>query len=522
MNSRYEIVHNITAHAPLGGADMHEIFITPACTAIITGYKTIDAHLNFTRNVTTRLVESYFQEIDIATGRLVFDWQASKYIPDVIGETPYSLKSWEHNPKRWLDWFHINSIQKDHLGNYLISGRHTSTIYYLSGVNGNVLWRLGGRNSDFKLLHDGYNVTFGAQHHVRWLDRNLTRISLFDNHHGHVFNNQRVQSTGMIFKLDFARKEASLERTYNSTNHIISGRKGSVQVLNDGPVPENILMGYGSEPAWTEFAADGTVLADVSFGPLYGDRDNADNYRTLKVNWTGLPSWPPRIAPGPPPRHMFSQASETFSVVLKDENSNDLSNDTIYFSWNGATEIDSWVVLGSDNTTNLNIEDHMMGQVSRTGFEESFYVGQKKYVCAVAIDEAGVVLGATSVVQMANNDRSLGPAGQYGNATDSLTTAWHEYTQQQQQQQIHKHQLAIYAGVSVSCMMIIILCLLLRSQIMAGYRCLKLKLNPGSYFPLEANAWLLNDEDGRENIDAAPTNDKSVMEHVTETPYHDA
>jgi hypothetical protein len=37
------------------------------------------------------------------------------------------------------DYFHINSVDKDDAGDYLISARHTSTVYKFSGINGTIL-----------------------------------------------------------------------------------------------------------------------------------------------------------------------------------------------------------------------------------------------------------------------------------------------------------------------------------------------------------------------------------------------
>lgn len=64
------------------------------------------------------------------------------------------------------DYFHINSITKGNDGHYLLSARHASTIYKINGTGGTVIWRLGGKRSDFVL---GPNVTFGFQHHARYM-----------------------------------------------------------------------------------------------------------------------------------------------------------------------------------------------------------------------------------------------------------------------------------------------------------------------------------------------------------------
>jgi hypothetical protein len=82
-----------------------------------------------------------------------------------------------HNSSDALDYFHINSVDRSRSsGSYLISGRHTSTIYKINGTTGSIIWRLGGPLSNFTLQP---GVEFGFQHHARFLssDRDTETIS---------------------------------------------------------------------------------------------------------------------------------------------------------------------------------------------------------------------------------------------------------------------------------------------------------------------------------------------------------
>jgi hypothetical protein len=62
-------------------------------------------------------------------------------------------------------------------GNYLISSRHCQTIYKID-KNGNIVWRLGGKMSNFTAKGD--DTEFHWQHHVRWRTAE-TQISVFDD-----------------------------------------------------------------------------------------------------------------------------------------------------------------------------------------------------------------------------------------------------------------------------------------------------------------------------------------------------
>ena len=49
------------------------------------------------------------------------------------------------------DYFHINSVKLDTDGNLLVSSRHTWTVYKVNRTTGAIIWRLGGKKSDFAL-----------------------------------------------------------------------------------------------------------------------------------------------------------------------------------------------------------------------------------------------------------------------------------------------------------------------------------------------------------------------------------
>lgn len=101
-----------------------------------------------------------FREIDLATGRTNFEW----FTTGRISEMESSAAPPKHGdlagpwPSAW-NWLHPNSLDKDREGNYMLSGRFTDTIYKIDPA-GNIVWRLGGKNSTFRL--DGFN--FSKQH----------------------------------------------------------------------------------------------------------------------------------------------------------------------------------------------------------------------------------------------------------------------------------------------------------------------------------------------------------------------
>lgn len=108
---------------------------------------------------------------------VLFSWSALDYLdPADSYATPGSTGTSESDP--W-DWFHINSVDKDAAGNYLVSSRHMHAVYYVSGASGEVLWTLGGNNSSFTSTSDDANATtFYWQHDARWRANQTVRDPL--------------------------------------------------------------------------------------------------------------------------------------------------------------------------------------------------------------------------------------------------------------------------------------------------------------------------------------------------------
>ena len=120
--------------------DIHEFKITPRNTALMTTSRQI-------RVKGRRVLEGGIQEVDIKTGRVLFEWHSI----DHVAARRVVLPPARRIPGRIFDYFHVNSIEIDHDGNLLVSARNTHTIYKISRRTGKILWRLGGKRSDFTL-----------------------------------------------------------------------------------------------------------------------------------------------------------------------------------------------------------------------------------------------------------------------------------------------------------------------------------------------------------------------------------
>lgn len=313
------------------------------------------------------IFDSIFQEVDLVSGELIFEWHASKFYD--VEESLAPLNGDGVSPEKAFDFFHINSIDKDAEGNYLISSRYMCAVACVSHVDGAILWQLGGESNSFEDLSDGAATDISWNHHAAWY-QNKT-LTLFDNgSNGH--QKTAKFSRGLMVDLDLDDMTATLVQAYVAPQKFLSPSQGSVQVLSNG----NVLVGWGHVPAFTEFSMDGEVLCDTHIGPVNFDTFGfVKNYRTFKYNWVGKPKTLPDVAMRP-------------------------KQNSLFVSWNGATEVAKWVLQSGPKAQDdgHNFREHFT--VMKSTFETQLMVpkGAELYVRAVALDINGKVLAYSPAV----------------------------------------------------------------------------------------------------------------------------
>ncbi|KAI4725071.1 hypothetical protein E4T49_07185 [Aureobasidium sp. EXF-10728] len=378
LDHNYNVAYNLTTKNLTVGGDIHEIELTDDGTALMTAYEPIKYNLTAYDIEDGWLADSLFEEVDIATNDLIFSWRASEHIAlNASYADPGATGISQDSP---YDFFHINSIEKDDSGNYLISARHTHGLYYINGTNGDIIWSLGGKNNDFEDKSNGQATNFAWQHDARWRNTNLTELTLFDNGAADWVKTEN-ETRGLWLSLNYDDMSVSLKQDYISPEGILSISQGSVQVLSNG----NVFMGYGSNGAFIEYTNDGQAIWDVQFGII--GNSSVQSYRAYKQNWQGFPGWNPSIA----------------------ATGNGTDNTTVYMSWNGATEIKQWTILASNSSSSLSTADDIWKNVTKTGFETNVTVGTNaRYIRAAALNADGQVLGATDIVDV--NDGTFSTA----------------------------------------------------------------------------------------------------------------
>jgi hypothetical protein len=331
--------------------DHHEFLITPEDTALITIYSKVPMDLSGVGGPVDGLVlDGIVQELDIQSGKLIFEWHSLDHIG--LEESMYEPSA---ELKGAFDYFHINSIDPMPGGYLLISARRTSAVYKVDRKTGEIIWRLGGKYSDFDM---GAGVRTALQHDARYNSDGT--ITIFDN--GNV--NRVDQSRGIVVEVDEDKMSATLVGEYTHPDKILAATQGNLQVLPNG----NVFVGWGSEPFYSEFGQDGKLLYDASFP------SQVESYRAFRFPWKGQPEDRPAVV---------AEAGPDDGV-------------TIYISWNGATEVDTWQVLAGGSPDKL----EPAGSATRRGFETTVTLSTSEpYVAVEARDGSGRVLGTSEAVE---------------------------------------------------------------------------------------------------------------------------
>lgn len=226
----------------------------------------------------------------------------------------------------------------------------------------------------------------------------LILSSIITNNISYIQSSDPI-SRGALIRLDFDAMTATLVHNYRAPSQIAAFRKGSMQVLPNA----NVILGFGNQPAFTEYAANGTILWDVKMGPVMAgyDRETADNYRSLKVDWVGRPWWGPKIGAGP----VVGNATDTMDFANGSVKSwEGVRNETVYLSWNGATEVKRWMTFAGDHPLELDDMAALFATVNKTGFETGMFVGDDsnstRYIRAVALNKDDDMMQATPILDM--------------------------------------------------------------------------------------------------------------------------
>jgi hypothetical protein len=169
-----------------------------------------------------------------------------------------------------------------------------------------------------------------------------------------------------VLRINLQNKTATFIRSFVTPKPLLAASQGDLQPLSDG----DWFAGWGQEPYFSEFSAAGQLLFDAHLPPAY------QSFTVLKYPWSANPYKPPRLG----------VRTETSGLS------------TAYVSWNGATQVASWQLLGGSTPTTL---EPLGPQAAKTSFETAIPIpGHPAYVAVQAFSENGELLGHTGYVKL--------------------------------------------------------------------------------------------------------------------------
>ena len=297
------------------------------------------------------VVDNVVQEVDLATGLVLFEWHSLGQVALADSrERPQGRKSW--------DYFHINSVEADRDGDLIISARNTCALYKLDRETGEIVWQLGGgKGNDFRM---GKGTRFCFQHDARRAPDGS--ITMFDNEAGPPVLAR--ESRAIALRVDEDAKRVRLQRAYTHPGRLLAFNQGAASMQRNG----NVFVGWGAMPVFSEFTRSGRMIFN---GRLTRGKGN---YRAVRAPWTGRPAVPPRLA---------VRSARRGRVV-------------VYASWNGATEVARWQVLAGSSADAL----RGIASKARDGFETAITARTRARFVAVRARAAdGSVLGTSRAVR---------------------------------------------------------------------------------------------------------------------------
>jgi arylsulfotransferase ASST len=352
-DSAYHVVATVRAGNGLQ-VDMHEFLLTPQGTALVTISHPVPYDLSSLGGPKDGMViDGVVEEIEVATGRVLFEWHSLAHVPLDESHSPVP----QDEP---YDYFHLNAVNLDDDGNLLISGRHTWTVYKVDRHTGQILWRLGGKHSDFTL---GPGVAFAWQHNP--LPAGTGTLRIFDNeNNGEPGGRVMAQSRVIWVHLNTATMNATLVKEITHPGGLSVPSQGNAQALDNG----DTFVGWGQLGRVSEFDPAGKLIFDATLG------GGNNTYRGYRFQWNGRPETRPTASA----RYKGHRKTVVEAV------------------WNGATAVARWRILAGRGAKRL----RPVRTVRWSGLDTTAVIrGRPREIEVVALDAQGSVLATSKPVR---------------------------------------------------------------------------------------------------------------------------
>ena len=244
--------------------DPHELLFLPNGHFLLIGDDTVIVNMEqytIDGNPMAMVIGNVIQEQD-ENRNVVFEWKTLDHFKITDATEDIDLTFY------LIDYCHMNSIEMDTDGDLIVSSRNLDEITKISRQTGDIIWRLGGKNNEFKFIND--SVGFSHQHDFRRLPNG--NVTLFDDGNLHF---GKLPSRVIEYKMDETDKTIELVWQYIHEPAIESLIMGNLQQLQNG----NKVIGWGLDKiAATEIDTNSKTIFELTFPP------EEFNYRALKYN----------------------------------------------------------------------------------------------------------------------------------------------------------------------------------------------------------------------------------------------
>ncbi|CAK7226223.1 hypothetical protein SEUCBS140593_006168, partial [Sporothrix eucalyptigena] len=366
LDTAYDVAYNVTLkntpelnfvtildYEPDTFVDAHESEFTADGSVLVTAINATLGDLSSVGGPSVGwILDSQIVELDVKTNEVLFRWSSldQSGLPLTASWGPLDNTTGTTKALSW-DWAHLNSAAK-YGDKYLINSRHLCTVF-LVDKNGNVEWHLSGRTGGNFSLDLG--TTFCFEHDVRAVSYNDEEWVLTMHNNDNIETSYgTMASTGLSLVLNLKNMTASLNRKlYVTQNQVYAVSQGSYQDVGSSG---HVVVGRGAVPRIEEFDGQGNVVMIYEFGT----EATSQSYRGYRSAWHATPNTSPAV----------------YACTTSNNET------TVYASWNGATEVDSWRVSYGSSAFNLS---HTV-TYARNGFETRLVVeSPETYVQVAAI-----------------------------------------------------------------------------------------------------------------------------------------
>ncbi len=247
--------------------DAHDLIVFPdgGYALLAVEQRSEDLHAAVVRGDSTAIVSGGVIQIFDKSRNQIFNWRGFDHyeITDAIHE---------NLTEHIIDFEHANSLDFDSAGNIIMSNRHLCEVTKINGQTGDIMWRLGGAHSSFRLVGD--SVWFSYQHSARLLPNG--HLTLFDNSdfdsvegaHEYFQHSRAVE-----YQLDTNAWTAQVVWQYHHTPETYGSAMGYVERLPNG----NTLISWGADTlAITEVRPDNSTAFEMAM--MYSNY----SYRAIK------------------------------------------------------------------------------------------------------------------------------------------------------------------------------------------------------------------------------------------------